>query len=239
VEPTAGAFVLLALAVALGALIQGSVGFGFPLLVVPTMALIDPGYVPATVLLLSLPMAGLMAIREQHSIDVPGFCWITVGRLAGTFCGVVILATLPTDLLSALLGGFLIIAAAATFFVRDIEAISKTQLLGGIASGIMGTVGALGGTPLALVYRGRPAHELRSTLALSFVFGIVMSLFGLAATGKIGEQHVLLAIKLLPALLLGLWGSGWVARLLDGRWLRSVLSSIAAATGVTLLFKSL
>jgi uncharacterized membrane protein YfcA len=59
VEPTAGAFVLLALAVALGALIQGSVGFGFPLLVVPTMALVDPGYVPATVLLLSLPMAGL------------------------------------------------------------------------------------------------------------------------------------------------------------------------------------
>lgn len=58
-EPTAGVFVLLALAVALGTLIQGSLGFGFPLLVVPTMALVDPGYVPATVLLLGLPMAGL------------------------------------------------------------------------------------------------------------------------------------------------------------------------------------
>lgn len=54
--------------VGLGALIQGSLGFGFAFAVAPALALIRPEAVPTTIVLLSIPMVALMAIRERGSI---------------------------------------------------------------------------------------------------------------------------------------------------------------------------
>jgi hypothetical protein len=66
-----------------------------------------------------------------------------------------------------------------------------------------------------------------------------MSLAGLAMSGRVELQNVLSAIQLLPTLLLGLWVSRWVARLLDGRLQQPALSLSAAATGVLVVLTSL
>jgi uncharacterized membrane protein YfcA len=161
-EPT-----VLLLAVLLGALIQGSVSSGFPLLVVPAMAIVSPEAVPATVLLLSPPMAMLMSLREQRSIDLPGLCLISVGRLVGTFCSVGILAAVPPRFLLVLLGSLLVIAATGSFFIPNLKPTPRTQFLGGINSRIMGTVGALGGTPLALIEEGRDRSFARRSRSRS------------------------------------------------------------------------
>jgi uncharacterized protein len=70
--------------VGLGALIQGSLGFGLAFAVAPALALVRPEAVPATIVLLSIPMVVLMAMRERGSIRVRDFLWITAGRLPGT-----------------------------------------------------------------------------------------------------------------------------------------------------------
>lgn len=82
---------VLALAVALGAVIQGSIGFGYALLAVPAMALLLPWTVPVTPLLLALPMTLLMSTREWRSIDMKGFALITAGRLVGTVAGLAVI----------------------------------------------------------------------------------------------------------------------------------------------------
>ena len=97
--------VLVFLAVILGALIQGSVGFGFALIVVPILALADPESLPATVLLLALPLSSVVAFRERHSIDLLGFYWLTGGRLLGIAGGLGLLVMVPTSYLSVLTGG--------------------------------------------------------------------------------------------------------------------------------------
>lgn len=73
--------------VVLGALIQGSLGFGFAFAVGPALTLVQPEAVPTTIVLLSLPMVALMAWRERGSIRVHDFLWITAGRLPGTLVG--------------------------------------------------------------------------------------------------------------------------------------------------------
>ncbi len=55
---------VLAVAVAVGAVIQGSIGFGYALLAVPAMALVLPWAVPVTPLLLALLMTVLMGARD-------------------------------------------------------------------------------------------------------------------------------------------------------------------------------
>src|SRR5215213_3083838 len=61
---------VLAVAVAAGAVIQGSIGFGYALVAVPAMVLLLPWAVPVTRLFLALPMTLLMSAREWRSIYV-------------------------------------------------------------------------------------------------------------------------------------------------------------------------
>jgi uncharacterized protein len=75
-------------AVLVGAVVQGSVGFGLALVVVPVLALIRPEVLPAVVLLLTMPMATLMVVREWRSADVAGLLPILGGRVLGTLGGV-------------------------------------------------------------------------------------------------------------------------------------------------------
>ena len=100
---------------------------------------------------------------------------------------------------------------------------------------VAGTVAALGGTPLALVYQDRSGLELRSTLAISFVVGILMSLAGLWLAGKVEVRHVALALELLPCLLVGLWASRWVVERLEERWLRPIVLAFATAAGIAVI----
>jgi uncharacterized protein len=229
------AIVIISLAVAIGAVIQGSIGFGYALVAVPALVLLLPWSVPVTPLLLALPMTVLMSAREWHSIDFGGFFLITAGRLLGTVAGVALLVFVPGGSLSTLTGILILAAALASFLKPSFEVRNGTRLTGGIASGIVGTVAALGGTPLALVYQDRSGPELRSTLSISFVVGIAMSLIGLGLAGKVEERHLVLALELMPGLLIGLWASRWVVKRLNERWLRPAVLIFAAVAGVVIV----
>lgn len=222
--------------VALGALIQGSLGFGFAFAVGPTLALFRPEAVPTTIVLLSIPMVALMAVRERGSISVHDFLWITAGRLPGTLMGAWILLVIPVSSLGIAFGLLILAGVIMSTLGPNFEAGSRAQFLGGVASGIMGTAAGIGSPPLALVNQNRPGKELRSTLAISFVVGTALSLIALFSVGMVQEWHALFALQLLPALLLGLLVSTIAIPLLDKRWLRPALLAFAAcAAGVTIL----
>ena len=227
---------IISLAVVIGAVIQGSIGFGYALVAVPAMVLLLPWAVPVAPLVLALPMTVLMSAKEWRSIDLGGFALITGGRLVGTIAGVILLVLVPKGYLSTLTGLLIMAAALGSVLKPDFEVRNSTRLTGGVASGVVGTVAALGGTPLALVYQDRSGAELRSTLAISFVVGIAMSLVGLGLAGKVEGRHVVLALELLPGLLVGLWASRWVVKRLEERWLRPAVLIFAAVAGVVIIF---
>ena len=230
------AVIITLVAVAVGAVIQGSIGFGYAFVAVPTMALLYPEALPATPLLLALPLTALMSAREWRSIDVTGFFLITVARAVGTAAGVGLVVLIPASLLSVLVGLLITAVALLSFFNPNFEVSNKTRLAGGIASGITSTTAAIGGPPLALIYQDRSGAELRSTLSVSFVVGIAMSLVGLALAGRVQGWHFLLALQLLPGLLVGLWASRWVIKYLDERWLRPAVLTFAALAGLMVAF---
>jgi uncharacterized membrane protein YfcA len=231
------AFVLIT--VGLGALIQGSLGFGFAFAVAPALALVRPEAVPATIVLLSIPMVALMAIRERGSIRIRDFLWITAGRLPGTVVGAWILVVLPASSLGTAFGILILVGVVMSTVGPSFEARKGAQFLGGVASGIMGTMGTaagIGSPPLALVNQNRPGAQLRSTLAISFVVGTLISLAALFRVGMVREWHVLFALELLPGLLLGLLASNFAIPLLDRKWLRPALLTFAGcAAAITIL----
>jgi uncharacterized protein len=230
-------FVLMAVLV--GAVIQGSIGFGYALVSAPVLALARPDSLPGTLLFLAIPITVWMALRERHAIDVRGVAWITAGRVLGTGAGAALLVAVPASSLSVLFGALIVLAAGLSLLGPSFEARPRTRFLAGIASGAMGTAAAVGGPAVALVYQDRPGPELRSTLALSFVAGLVFSIGALLAVGELHAWQAVLALQLLPALVAGLAVARFTAPFLDGRWLRPAVLAFAAISGVAAVVKGL
>jgi uncharacterized membrane protein YfcA len=69
------------------------------------------------------------------------------------------------------------------------------------------------------------------------VAGIVMSLIGLTLAGKVEGWHFILALKLLPGLLVGLWTSRLVVEHLENeRWLlRPAVLTFAMVAGLAVV----
>ena len=233
------ALVGLAVASALGGLIQGAIGFGFALVAVPTLALIEPDAIPVTVMLMAVPMTIVMALRERAHVDVGGFATIMVGRVIGIVGGVILLEAVSEDGLTVLVGSMILLGVGLSVGGLDIEPTRWVNVGAGVLSGVMGTTSAIGGPALAVVYQNRPGPELRSTLALSYLAGIVLAIGALAAVGRVEWWHVRLALTLAPALLLGVWASFRLAPVLDRGWLRPAVLAFAAVSGIVIVIRGL
>ncbi|MGH9031973.1 MAG: TSUP family transporter [Acidimicrobiia bacterium] len=232
-------FALVALAVATGAFVQGSIGFGSNLVGVPVLALANPEALPATLSLVVVPLVFVMAIRERHAVDRPGVTWITIGRVPGTVLGAWVVAIVSASTLSVLLGSGVLIAVGMSAFTGPVAVNRTTTTSAGFASGAMGTATAIGGPPLALLYQHHEGAVLRSTLAVAFAIGSVLSIAGLLAGGVIDLWHVALAAALLPPLGLGLALSRFAIGRLDGGWLRPAVLAFSGATAVVAIVRGI
>ncbi len=155
----------------------------------PAMTLIHPEAGPTTLRIITLPMVMAIALRERSSTNVRGFLLITTGRISGTLAGVLILVVVPASLLTVVLGLLILAGVIMSLIGTSFELRDRNQLLAGLASGIVGTAAGIGSPPVALVYQDRPSAELRSTLSLAFVVGVIMSLVVLAIAGKVQGWH--------------------------------------------------
>lgn len=218
--------------VAVGAAVQGSVGFGANLLAAPVLAVIEPEAVPVTLMLLVLPLAAAMARRESHGVDWPAVGWIMLGRLPGTVIGAVVVARVAGGTLSVLAGAAVLVAVLTSVVTPTVPITRGTTVAAGVASGAMGTATSVGGPPLALLYQHQEGPVLRATLAATFMLGTVLSLGGLTVAGAIAPWHLALAAALVPGTLAGIAVSGRLAHRLDGAWLRPAVLGFAALTAL-------
>src|ERR671921_244174 len=69
------------------AIVQGAIGFGYALVVVPTLLLVAPAAIPVTPLTVATPMVFVQAVAERRGLDLGGFARLTAGRLPGTALG--------------------------------------------------------------------------------------------------------------------------------------------------------
>jgi uncharacterized protein len=223
--------------VGVGALVQGSIGFGSNLVAVPVLALANPDALPATLVLVVVPLVIAMAVREHHAVDRAGVTWITIGRIPGTALGAWVVAIVSESALAVLLGSSVLIAVALTALSAPVPVNRTTTTTVGFASGVMGTATAIGGPPMALLYQHHEGPVLRSTLALAFAFGTALSIAGLVVADAIHLWHIALSAALLPALLAGLALSRLVVGRIEGRWLRPAVLVFAAATAVLAIIR--
>lgn len=230
--------VLMSLAVLVAAFVQGATGVGFALIAAPVIGLVRPELLPVCVLVLMLPLNLYVAWRERGVIDGTGARWITGGRVAGTAGGLWVLAALSAGQLSLFVGASTVAAALVTLLMPAFSPGRGAFVGAGLVTGITETATGIGGPPLALVYQHQPAPTMRSTIALCFLLGELVSLAVLLATGRVGLPQLQAAALLLPALVVGAVLSRLVHRRVNGRLLRIFVQVFAIVSGLVLLVKA-
>jgi uncharacterized membrane protein YfcA len=228
-----------AVVVALAALIQASVGFGYALLAAPLLALVAPELVPGPVMFSSMIVSLAAGVREFRSIDRRGVALALVGRIPGVVLGAFALAWLSADAMSVVFGAVVLFGVALSISGLRLALTNRTLLGTGFVSGVMGTMTSIGGPPIALVYQHAAGPELRSTLNMYFALGSAMSIPALALAGHFGREQLADGMLLLPPTFVGFALSGVTRSWLDAGRTRAAVLGIASASALAVVVKAL
>src|SRR5680860_1229849 len=202
-----GVVALVAVALVVGATVQGLVGLGLGLVSAPVVTLLDPSLMPELMLVLAAVLPCFTLIRSHDDIDWQGLAWVLSARVPGTAVGVPVRPT--------------------------------TLAVAGLVSGAAGTATSIGGPPVALLYQHRSPGQIRSTLAVLFTVGAVMSLIGIWLGGHFEVRLLLLALALTPSLALGAWAGDRLRGVFPDDRIRYAVLAVCAASAVALLLRSL
>ena len=134
---------------------------------------------------------------------------------------------------------FVLAAVASIAGGRAIRRSPTTEFGTGVISGITGIVSAIGGPPVALLYRDAPPPLMRSTVAVVFSIGISISIALRIIGGQITMIDLQIALLLLPGVAIGFSVSSLVKGRIDGPWIRNGILAISALASIVLLLRSI
>lgn len=223
----------------LAAVLQGTLGFGFAILSVPLLTLLNPDFTPIPQLFLALPMTVAATWRERHHLDLDGVGWIIAGRVPGALLGAWVLTIVAERTLGAVIAVIVLLAVAAIALGLAIRLNPATRLAAGFTAGFTGTTSAIGGPPLALLYKDASGGTLRSSLGAIFTIGLLINISALFATKAIRGADFLAMGWLMVPMLAGFGLSGRLTHLIEGPRIKRGILVVSASAALALLVRTL
>ena len=238
--PQVDAWLVCALAVFLGTILQRLSGAGFGMIVAPVMTLMAPQWVPGTILLVGL-LVGLGAFMGARDAIVlrdlpPGLIGRTAGAVIATLLATLVVGSpaLPVVV------GCVVLGAVALNLAGLKIAISRVTLLcAGCIAGIMGTLTGIGAPPMAILYSTVDARRSAATQNAFFGFGMLISITSLAIAGFIRAPQIALALSLAPIVPIGIFLSRPLVGRFEGGSIRPWALGLATISALTLIIESL
>jgi len=187
----------------IGSFIQSATGFGLAIVTSPFLIMLSPQYIPGPIVIVSLFIAVVNALKYRSTISIGGLKYAIIGRLPGTIAGAALLYYINVKQLSLLLGCVVLMAVSVSLLPIKLQPTRNRLIFAGLLSGFFGTSAGVGGPPMALLLQHQKAHFIRANLAAFFVMGCIMSLAVQIPIGYMSMQHLYLSLPLLPASYLG------------------------------------
>jgi uncharacterized protein len=227
-----------AVAVFVGAVVQGTVGFGLALIAAPVLILVEPRLVPVGLIVVTGVMPWTTLLQEWKHVDWGGIRWSMAGRVLGTAVGVWLVAALSQNGIGVLVGVAVLLAIAVSVAGLHLDVTRPRLVVAGALGGVGGTATAIGGPPLAVLYQHASGPRIRATMAAFFAFGQIMSMAALLAAGVVDVRTIVTGATLVPAMLLGAWASGLLRPHVDAGRTRPAVLALAGVSALVLLVRS-
>ena len=159
--------------------------------------------------------------------------------MPGTVVGALAVAALPVLFLHVTIGLLVLLGVAVSVWAPHLQPTRRVLLGAGVISGVTGTVAAIGGPPIALVYQHASGPRIRATLAMYFALGTLLFVVALTVTGSFGRHEAVLSAILLPGTVLGFLASGPVLKVVDAGRIRPLVLGAAVLSAIVLLATAL
>ncbi|MBW0148445.1 sulfite exporter TauE/SafE family protein [Marinobacter arenosus] len=232
--------ILLAnLAILAGACLQGVAGYGIGTLSAPLLFLVSPVLLPGPLILNATVLTVFMLIRNRGALQVRQVRFAIVGGAIGTvLAGLTLLILSPKGF--ELIFGVLILTGVALSIGGLRPALNaRNSVMAGAASTYMGTITAVGGPPIALIYQNEKGPLVRANMSAFFLVASFLSLSALLFSGFLGARELKLFALTFPGVLIGFWLSGRLVNRMPFDGLRPVILAIAAVAGAAALVRGL
>jgi uncharacterized membrane protein YfcA len=223
--------------VAAGSALQAATGMGMALFAAPLLALIDPAFVPGPALCAVMALSAAVAWRERTFIDRRILFVSLLGFSAGCAISAVLLAVLIGRDLGPVFAALILTAVFLSMAGLHIRITKLALLIGGVASGILGTMAGIQGPPIALVLQHEAPDRLRATLCAFFASGSLVSLLALGAAGVFGIGELGLGLELMPGVPLGFAIAPVFARRIGRPQARAAVLIISTLSALALLLR--
>jgi uncharacterized protein len=229
------------------AFVKGAIGFGFPTLGTPLLALVvDVKVAVASLVIPNLVMDGIQLRRQGPVGDTPRrLAPLLLFTMLGTVIGTKLLVMLSGRVATLILGAF-VVAIVLLDFARLSPRIDRRweRALAapvGLVAGIMGGITNAPGTPLAvyLVALGLEKRDFVRSIAFIFLVVKAVQLATLAWYGLLSGAIVLSSLGLTVAALAGFVLGMQLQDRLDQRMFNRAVRVFLAVLGVWLVMRAI
>lgn len=224
--------ILANLVLVAGACLQGVAGYGIGTLSAPLMFLISPAFLPGVMIINAVVLNILMLIRNHQSLTFRPVRYAIGGNVIGTGLAAITLTVLTAQGFELAFGVLILMAVGLSVMGLKPSLSPRNSAVAGGVSGYMGTITAVGGPPIALIYQNETGELVRANLAAFFLFASLASVVALAPAGYIGIFEMKLVLATTPGVFVGFWLSGHLVTRLPFHALRPIILSIAAMAGI-------
>jgi uncharacterized membrane protein YfcA len=187
--------------------LQGIVGFGSALIIVPlALVLFDKATVVSSMLITGIAFNYFMIRKIKTKVDHSLITILFIASLLGMMIGVVVFKLISTNLLQLTVGilaiSFVLIYGLLNF---NLPKSNLLTLLAGFFSGILNTSTSLSGPPVAilLLTQKREKKDFRKTLAIFFLLMNLVSVLLFIFNKIFTERGVILGFLSIPFVLIG------------------------------------
>lgn len=229
----------VAVAVAAGTAAQSVTGFGFALLVVPILTVVE-GPQTAVVVMTSIgvPMTMANAIRWRADLETRSFLMVTAAALVAMPLGTLLLTRADDRTLTLVVGAVVLAFTVALWRGLHLPPGRRTEIAAGALSGALATSVGTNGPPLVVAFQatGMTPEPFRATLAAAFAVQGGLALATFWAADLIDADVGRAWLVGIPAAIIGaLVGDRVFARMDRHRFRTGVLVMLAASGALALV----
>lgn len=238
-ELTIGTFILINFILIVSSILQMATGVTVGMIIVPFLAMISYTLIPVPIAFASLALTIMMAYKGRYHIDTKNMLEISLGMLAGILLSVFILKNIKFEHLGLIFGVFILISVFISIKVKSFTLNKSINYSGGFIAGVMGSMAAVGGQILALLFQNHPLESLKSTLAFLYTLFSTVMLIVFFIFGEFSYTQFLSGLYMMPGFIIGFFIAPMFAKYFNPKYSKTVVLSMATIGAIVLISKSL
>ncbi len=233
---TPGVYLGVFAVVVVASTLQSSVGMGQGLVSAPLLRLLEPDLLPGPIVIAGLMTSTVVALRNSKLVDIREVTPAIFGRMVGGAIAVALLAVLSERALTITIGIMVLAFVAARLGGLKIPRKPSTLASTGVVSGVSGTIAALGGAPMGLLYEQHArARDFRGPMGAFGVAGGVVSVVLLIIAGQVDARAWSLTLLMVPPLMIGWVLARWVTPIIDRGLLGPLVLGVSSVSASVLI----